>query len=79
MFWTLQNLNGRENKQSILQYDSIFSAATVLSKATVVVAAHQRVGFVANTLYCMGLLGYHNSRQDKHSLTFGKLPACLNL
>jgi hypothetical protein len=30
MYWTLQNLKDSENKQYILRYSSIFSAATVL-------------------------------------------------
>jgi hypothetical protein len=29
MYWTLQNLKDSENKQYILHYGSIFSAATV--------------------------------------------------
>jgi hypothetical protein len=30
MYWTLQNLKDSENKQYILHYSSIFSAATVV-------------------------------------------------
>jgi hypothetical protein len=43
MYWTLQNLKDSENKQQIVYYSSIFSAAMVLNAVT------QRLGGWATT------------------------------
>jgi hypothetical protein len=43
MYWTLQNLKDSENKQYILHYGSMFSAATVRELRIQAQSAHSRI------------------------------------
>jgi ATP adenylyltransferase/5',5'''-P-1,P-4-tetraphosphate phosphorylase II len=62
MYWTLQNLKDSENKQSILHYGSIFSAATVLPELL------EKVRVIDNTL----LIVTHKYNNTKSHAPYGR-------